>query len=174
MLKWYEDKELKIFLSLHPKITERYICPCCSKEEKKTILKKPYENFKDLKVEIEYEGKNNGRADLCKNGGKCEIKYQTEKYSFTIPKGFCFDGASIPRIFWRLIGSNTDNTFLIAAMIHDFMCENHSVVDNNRYLSTLIFNALLEIGGVNPPKRWIMKHSVDNFQKFCRWGKNKK
>ncbi len=148
MLKWYENKNLKIFLSAHPKIVERYICPCCSKEEKKNILKKPYENFTSLNVEIEYKD---------------------DKYSFTIPKGFCFDGASIPRAFWRLIGSNTDNTFLIAAMVHDFMCENHSVVGNNRYLSTLIFNALLEVGGVNPFKRWMMKHTVDNYQKFCRW-----
>ncbi len=148
MLKWYDNKELKIFLSSHPKIMERYICPCCSKEEKKNIIKKPYENFEDLKIKIVY-----------KDG----------KYSFSIPKDFCFDGASIPRAFWRLIGSNTDNTFLIAAMVHDYMCENHSVIGNDRYLSTLIFNALLEVGGVSPVKRWIMKHSVDNYQKFCGW-----
>lgn len=150
MLEWYKDKDLKILLSSHPKITERYICHCCTGEEKKNILKKPYKNLENFKIEIEYKD---------------------EKFSFTIPKDFCFDGASIPRIFWRLIGSNTDNTFLIASMVHDFMCENHEAVNNNRYLSTLVFNALLEVGGVNPFKRWLMKHSVDNYQKFCGWGK---
>lgn len=148
MIEWYKDNKLKISLSLHPVITERYVCPHLSDEEKKQILKKPYKNLEDLKVEINY------KEEFC---------------SFTIPKNYCFDGASIPRVFWCLIGSCTDNSFLVAAMVHDYMCENHFVVNNNRYLSTLIFNALLKVGGVGSFKRWLMKHSVDNYQKFCAW-----
>ena len=64
---------------------------------------------------------------------------------------------------------NKKKTFLIAAMVHDYMCLNHSVVNSNRYLSTLIFNDLLEVGGTPAFKRWLMKHSVDNFQKFQKW-----
>jgi len=148
MLEWYKDNEIAIYFAIHPVFIERYICPSVSEEEKRDILKKPYKNLEDLKI---------------------EVHYKDETYSFTIPKDFCFDGASIPRAFWRLIGSNTDNTFLVAAMVHDYCCENHSAVGNNRYLSTLIFNALLKVGGVGPFKRFIMKHSVDNFQKFCGW-----
>lgn len=152
MLEWYKDDELKIYFSHHPVIQERFLCPYCNEQERKEILKKPYKNLEDLKIKIVYEN---------------------DIFSFSIPKGYCFDGASIPRLFWRLVGSNTDNTFLVAAMVHDFCCENHNIIENNRYLSTLVFNALLEVGGVNKFKRWLMKHSVDNFQKFCGWGRQK-
>ena len=95
-----------------------------------------------------------------------------QSYTFTIPKGYEFDGASIPRVFWRIVGANTDNRFIVAAMVHDFCCENHEVVGHNRYLSTMVFNNLLEVGGVSPFKRWMMKHSVDNWQKACgKWSK---
>lgn len=147
-MEWYKSKGLVINFDKHPVVLERYVYPNCAKEEKKDILKKPYKNVEDLGI---------------------EVFYKQQLYSFMIPKGYLFDGASIPRVFWRLIGANTDNSFLIAAMVHDFMCENHGVVNNDRYLSTLIFNALLEVGGVCGVKRWLMKHSVDNFQKFCAW-----
>ena len=114
-------------------------------------------------------------SEILEDGNtKITITYSNEGKlpdEFIIPKGYCFDGASIPRIFWRIIGPNTDNTFLVAAMVHDYLCENHSVIDNDRYLSTLIFNDLLEVGGVCKIKRWFMKHSVDNYQKFCGWKK---
>ena len=151
MISWFSDEKLNIFFNIIPQINMRYILPSMSVEEKISVKKYPFINKAELEVIIE---------DL-KND---------EVYSFVIPKGYCFDGASVPRFFWRIIGSNTDNKFLIAAMIHDYMCENHSCVDNNRSLSTLVFNSLLTVGGVKPFKRCLMKHSVNVFQKlFCRW-----
>lgn len=154
MILWYEDDDMQICFNCRPKIVERFIDPYQTKEEQDSILKKPYKNLKDLDVYIWDENTE-------------------QSYTFTIPKGYTYDGASIPRLFWRIVGANTDNRFMISAMVHDFMCENHEVVGNNRYLSTMVFNNLLKVGGVNPFKRWLMKHSVDNFQKFCGWGRNK-
>ena len=94
-------------------------------------------------------------------------------YIFEIPKNYCFDGASVPRFFWRIIGSNTDNNFLIAALIHDVLCENHHYVNNNRNFSTQVFNALLEASEVTPLKRFCMKNTVDFYQRFCNWEGNK-
>ena len=37
-------------------------------------------------------------------------------FTFCIHNGFTWNGADIPRILWRLIGSRTDNDFLIASM----------------------------------------------------------
>jgi hypothetical protein len=54
-------------------------------------------------------------------------------------------------------------------MVHDVLCENHNYVDNDRYFSTMVFERLLYAEGVGGFKRWLMKHSVDNFQKFCDW-----
>ena len=80
------------------------------------------------------------------------------------------DGATIPRAFWRLIGSKTDNKFLIPSLIHDVLCENHDYIEGNRYLSTIVFERLLYVSEVNAFNRWMIKHSVDNFQKlFGNW-----
>lgn len=151
-LEWYKNKDVGVYFDNMPDIRIRYTAPGATKKEKESIKKYPFINNKNLAVSI-FDYKNN------------------KSYEFTIPKDYCFDGASIPRIFWRIIGSKTDNTFLVAAMVHDYLCENHNLIDNNRYLSTLVFNDLLEVGGVPAFKRWIMKHSVDNFQKFCGWEK---
>lgn len=47
-------------------------------------------------------------------GGKCGQK------GGIIPAGFEFDGASIPSLFWSLVGSPFSANLLRAALIHDF------------------------------------------------------
>ena len=91
-------------------------------------------------------------------------------YTFTIPAGYDYDGASIPRFLWRFIGSKENIEFKVAALVHDVLCENHHYVDNNRYFADKVFERLLEVGDVSAFKRWLMFHSVDNFQKFQGWG----
>ena len=150
MVEWYKDDEIGIFFDKIPEVTVRYPTPFDSKEKAKEISKKPFVNLSELKVVLrDYE--------------------QGLKYSFIIEKGYTWDGASIPRVFWRLIGSKTDNKFLIPSMIHDVLCENHEHVDDDRYFSTMVFERLLYVSNVNSFNRWLIKHSVDNFQKFCRW-----
>jgi len=151
MLNWYNDDNLAIDFSGKPLVATRYPLPSMSDEEKNSIKKYPFINRKELYVEL---------SDIPSN----------VTYSFTIPKGYCWDGATIPRMFWRLIGSKTAPEFLIASMIHDVLCENHNYVDNNRYFADKVFERLLYVAGVNPLTRFIMFHSVDNFQKFCKWG----
>ena len=150
MIRWYEDEDTGVFFSEVPDVKMRYPTPASSKEEIKEINKKPFINRKDLKVILwDY------------TIGEC--------YKFTIPEGYTWDGASIPRLLWRLIGTKTDPRFLIPSMIHDVLCENHKYVDNDRYFSTTVFERMLVVSEVNPLARWTIKHSVDNFQKFCGW-----
>lgn len=40
-------------------------------------------------------------------------------FTFIIPKGFIFDGASIPRLFWNILSPN--GYLFLAALIHDFI-----------------------------------------------------
>lgn len=151
MYKWYSNKKTAIYFGDVPQVGIRYVLPSLTKDERKSIEKYPFICKKDLRVRL---------ADLKKN----------KTYNFVIPKGYCYDGASIPRLFWRVIGASTDNKFLIAALIHDVLCENHSYVDNDRAFSTEIFNALLESAGINKLKRCCMKNSVALFQTlFCKW-----
>lgn len=150
MKEWYSNKEVGIFFNTIPQVAIRYYLPEMTLEEKKSIEQYPFINKKELQVRLIDKKKN-------------------KTYNFCIPKGYCYDGASIPRAFWRIIGANTDNRFLIPALIHDILCENHHYIDNDRKFSTKVFNALLEANGVFGLKRFCMKHSVNWFQIFCHW-----
>lgn len=150
MLKWCSNKQVSVFFDDIPRVGIRYILPSNTIEMKKSIKKYPFINKRLLEVKLE------------------DVK-KKKTYDFNIPKYYCFDGASIPRFFWRVIGSNTDNKYLIAALVHDVLCENHHYIDNDRKFSTQVFNALLEVSEVMPLKRFLMKNSVDFYQMFCDW-----
>lgn len=150
MFEYYSNNRVGIFFSENPHISIRYYIPSMTEDERKSIEKYPFINKKNLQVRL--------------------VDYKKDKtYNFQIPKGYCYDGASIPRLFWRIIGSNTDNRFLIPALIHDILCENHSFIENDRKFSTEVFNALLEASEVNVFKRFLMKNSVDYFQRTQKW-----
>lgn len=150
MIEYYSNNRVGIFFSENPHISIRYYIPSMTEDERKSIEKYPFINKKNLQVRL--------------------VDYKKEKtYNFEIPKGYCYDGASIPRLFWRIIGSNTDNRFLIPALVHDILCENHSFIENDRKFSTEVFNALLEASEVNAFKRFLMKNSVDCFQRTQKW-----
>lgn len=147
---WVDNEKLSVIFDRVPRVCVRYPLPSNTDEEVKHIKKYPFVNIKKLNVVLKDKEKN-------------------KTYKFEIPAYYYYDGATIPRIFWRLIGSNTDNSFLIGAMVHDVLCENHFYVDNDRHFSSEVFNALLETSDVPAFKRYLMKHSVDFFQRFCKW-----
>ena len=152
MIEWYKDCELEIYFDSVPVVIMRYAKPFDDDNIKEDIAKKPFISKKELNV-------------LLVDSINCK------RYEFSIIKDYCWDGASIPRFFWHLIGSCTEPRFLIPSLIHDVLCENHNYIDNDRYFSTRVFERLLYVSGVNPFNRWLMFHSVDNFQKFCSWRK---
>ena len=147
---WYSDDEVKIIFDKKPNLNIRFIAPWMDKAEVKEINKKPFICNEDLNVTLVDE-------------------IQQETYEFSILAQYTWDGATIPRIFWRMIGAKTDNRFLVPSLIHDVLCENHDYIDSDRYFSTVVFERLLYVSGVNGFKRWMIKHSVDNYQKFCGW-----
>lgn len=152
MIKWTENKNVIVYFSDTPYVSIRYSLPSMTDAEIKAIKKYPFINKRTIIVRL---------VD--------KIKDRT--YQFDIPKNYCYDGASVPWLFRRIIGAPTDNSFLIAALVHDVMCENHHYVMNDRYFSSEVFNALLESSKVSKLKRYLMFHSVDCFQRFCGWEK---
>lgn len=152
-INWYEDEKCLIAFDKMPDIELRYINRYyMSKKEIEGIRSKPYTLNNSIKVLLIDKEKN-------------------KHYTFDILKDYIFDGASVPRIFWRAIGPKGDIRFLIGALLHDNLCENHSYVDNDRYFADKIFERCLFVGDTPPLVRWLMFHSVDNFQKFCGWEK---
>lgn len=151
-IKWFENDELAIFFNSLPCVSVRYITPSMNELEKLSVQQYPFICKKDLKVAI-YD------------------KKKPKMYKFIIPKGYCYDGMTIPRFAWTLIGvSKEDNRGLTAGMCHDYLTEHKDLIDNDRALSTNVFNALLKVGGINSFRRFIMKNCVACYQTlFCDW-----
>ena len=147
-MNWYKDENLEIDFDKAPLVRMSTILPSMTALEKQTINRFPF---------------------VCLNQIKVTIKYKENIYKFPIPKGYRWDGATIPRMFWRLVGAKTDPRFLIPSLIHDVLCENKNYVDYDRYLADKVFERLLFVAGVPAFTRWLMFHSVDNFQKFNGW-----
>lgn len=147
MITWYRDDKIKILFDKIPNVGVRRILPSMSEKQIDTIREKPL---------------------VLKNKVFCRIIYDGISYGFFIEKNYSWDGASIPSFAWIFIGQGLDPEFYIPSLIHDVLCENHNYINNNRYLSTLVLDGLLSANKVNAFKRWVMKHSVDNFQK-TKW-----
>lgn len=79
MMEWYKDKKLAIYFSAEPKAGFNYPLSRNAKCNKPFILEE--------KLEVKL-------IDCIKN----------KSYSFEIPENYCWDGATVPRFFWRFVG----------------------------------------------------------------------
>lgn len=149
MYKWTENDKVIVYFDDTPHVSIRYVVPSMTDAEIKAVKKYPFINKKKITVRL---------ID--------RVKGRT--YQFDIPKGYCYDGASIPRFFQRVIGAPTDNSFLISSLCHDILCENPQYIDYDRQFSTEVFNVLLESSKVCKIKRFLMKHSVNIYQSFFK------
>ena len=150
----------EIILSDTPDIRIRVIEDDDPKVIKENKIEYPFELFNTIKVIIE----------------------TTKRvFSFNIPKGYTYNGSDIPRIFWRVIGSRTDNNFLISALLHDYTLDMKQfimqecikepiTIDEYRRLTSLIFREKLKLQGVNTIKANIMGWAVQTFQKINNKG----
>ena len=154
MINWYDSEELAIFFEHKPNTHMLEPLPSMSQAEKDLIEMYPFINCTALKVAL-------------------FDKIKQKNYKFTIPKLFRWDGATIPRLAWWIIGSKTNPKFRIASLIHDYLCTNKYVIDYDRKFSTNVFKALLEAAGVRKWKRDIMCFFVDLFQRFQGWSNDK-
>ena len=98
-------------------------------------------------------------------GSQLEI-YFSDKTTTVIyaPKNYSFDGATIP---FKIGKGNMK--LQIPALFHDIICDNKSIVEYNRALSSEIFYKALLLCHVNKVIAIIMFFFVDNFQKLMDW-----
>ena len=63
------------------------------------------------------------REDLCGNVFAVVYPYRVNfgGKSLLIPRGFESDGASVPRLFWRVVFPNSDSHATTAGICHDFI-----------------------------------------------------
>ena len=150
-MKFVDNDIITIYSDIEPKPCVRTTMPYMDTEEVKDILNKPYLN---------------------KIGVNFYISYNNTVYCIFIPKGYTWDGATIPFGFRWILGGKGNPSFLIPSMVHDKLCENKYLVDNDRELSSLIFYNLLLACKCNKLKAKIMYLAVDNYQKLAKgWKK---
>lgn len=109
------------------------------------------------------------------------IETTERKFSFKISSNYIWNGADIPRLFWRIVGAQTDNAFLTASMVHDYMLEYKKFIHEEvlkkvismseyRRLTSLIFREIIKQCGTKTIKANIMAWCVDTFQALCcKW-----
>ena len=86
----------------------------------------------ELKTVTEgYEGKERTLEDFTAHG-------------ITVPRGFLFDGASAPRIFWSVIPPMFKTKK--AAVIHDWLCKNAKGPKDRLYADKLFYEMVMEAG----------------------------
>ena len=54
-----------------------------------------------------------------------DIVFEYKGFSHCIPEGYESDGASVPRLLWRLLSPCIDPVTLVPSIIHDYLYENH-------------------------------------------------
>lgn len=64
----------------------------------------------------------------------------------TVPAGFKSDGASVPRIFWRIVFPPGDSRALRAAIIHDYIYRTHPAGWTKEAADELFYDLLIEDG----------------------------
>lgn len=79
---------------------------------------------------------------------------------YTAPAGSVIDGSSIPRFFWRVIGSPYTGKHRMASVIHDVGCQQQW--EDSPTVHRLYYEGLLA-AGEHPWKAWLMWLAVRTF-----------
>jgi hypothetical protein len=104
------------------------------------------------------------------------IKFRYGKRDLEVPSGTEFDGPSIPRIFWSLVGfSPLDDDTLLASCAHDWICEHDDemprVMGDALFVSAMgpiVFNGEVR-KGVPKWRRRAMYLAVRLWTTFVQW-----
>ena len=95
----------------------------------------------------------------------------SDDHVYTAPAGMVFDGASIPRFFWRVIGNPFGGRYRHAAAIHDALYKQQALIDHipvsiafiSKKDADNIFLEMMKADGVNWLKRKTMYDAVKWF-----------
>lgn len=142
MIIWCEKAELQIYSDIVPITTVCKPLPDDSDIVKEYKKKYPYRNVKDVTFDVYYLGTH---------------------YPIFIDDTFRWNGTNC-------LGLQHYPKLLDASMVHDLLCNNHELVNQDRQLSSMIFREIGIASGVWKPFMYTAYHCVDNFQKV--WGKD--
>ena len=174
-----KEKISKVIFNVTPQVRVRVIEFEDADEKKKEKRRFPFKLDNDVIVTVCIDGGcwynelSNIQTEPREFGEI--VEKQDTRFSFKISQNYIWNGADIPRFFWRFVGSKTDNAFLTASMVHDFMLENKEflmkeVLQNKlstkayRRLTSLIFRQILKQTGIKTIKANVMSWCVQVYQ----------
>ena len=71
-------------------------------------------------------------------------------YKISLSEGYSWDGATIPRVWWSIMGHPLKQEFRLASLVHDWRCE-HARTGAERMVGDALFLECLEQAGL---PRW--------------------
>lgn len=74
------------------------------------------------------------------------------EFRIVVEKGFVFDGASIPRLLWRLCGHPLEVPRIAAALAHDWLYASHAV---DRATADAIYREICRMVGIGWLRRGV-------------------
>ncbi len=91
------------------------------------------------------------------------------QHGICVPKGYLYDGASIPRFAWSIIGLSPFGEIIGAATLHDWSYVNGGWVSERLWMSKadtdLLFKAMMLEAGIPTRKAWLAYKAVKHFGK---------
>lgn len=123
-----------------------------------------YNSF-DRKPIINIDPDNKKKPFILMNDIAYLTSYGSDIYRIEIKRKYNWDGASIPRFFWRIVGSQYDPDFAPASMIHDWLCEHKDFIQKDGVkISSDIFRDILILYKVPEWKAKLMATAVRAYQ----------
>lgn len=104
----------------------------------------------EYKKTIRYKTITNNIFKLLKDE-ETSFLFNNKEYNLLIKKGFEWDGATIPRFLWSIIGFYPAGILLVPSLWHDYVYYNKGFVNGvfiSRNMSDLLFYEHLIISGV--------------------------
>lgn len=120
--------------------------------------------FKELVIGIHGE---DDRGNVCTLQNRHGLVIEWNGERVYIPRGFESDGASVPRLFWRLVFPTIDPQALRAALAHDYIYRTKPDGWTKEEADEMFYDLLIE-DGVAKWRAWLAYKGVDWFGQ-CAW-----
>lgn len=120
-----------------------------------------------IKVEIHH---TDARGDFARTLGPMKFKFRGR--GFAIPRGFEYDGASVPRFFRRVVCSPLDPEAARAGCAHDWIYRTQPETWTRREADLMFLCLLLEDG--LPPVRALSAYSGVRLFGGVAWRENRR
>jgi len=88
------------------------------------------------------------------------LSFENDKYKVVVAQGFVTDGASIPRLFWGIIGCPLRGKYVGSAIIHDGLYASHRLSKSE---ADKFFLEMMKHNGVGVIRRYAMYYAVKIF-----------